>query len=82
MVLIWSGLAGGDADMCAIIVCVNSVLQVSDFVDLEHYTLIDKTPSHRWSCSHLMRSSCSIFLVEDQTKYLLCTMASQKMSES
>lgn len=29
MVLIWSGLAGGDADMCAILVCVNSVLQVS-----------------------------------------------------
>jgi len=28
MVLIWSGLAGGNADMCAIIVCVNSVLQM------------------------------------------------------
>ena len=47
MVLIWSGLAGGDADMCAIIVCVNSVLQVSGRVDLAHYTSIDKTPSAR-----------------------------------
>lgn len=33
MVLIWTGLAGGDADMCAILVCVNSVLQVSDRVE-------------------------------------------------
>lgn len=30
MVLIWSGLAGGDPEYCAsaILVCVNSVLQV------------------------------------------------------
>jgi hypothetical protein len=28
MVLIWSGLAQGDAEYCAILVCVNSVLQV------------------------------------------------------
>ena len=38
MVLIWSGLAGGDADMCAILVCVNSVLQVSGGGGYARYT--------------------------------------------
>jgi ACR3 family arsenite efflux pump ArsB len=58
MVLVWTGLAGGDGDMCAIIVCVNSVLQVSNCLKKAHYSLIDDAAHHRWSCSHPMRSSC------------------------
>jgi arsenite transporter len=34
MVLIWSGLAQGDAEYCAILVCVNSVLQVCFYTGL------------------------------------------------
>ncbi|KAG8711549.1 hypothetical protein FRC09_020536, partial [Ceratobasidium sp. 395] len=31
MVLIWNGLAGGDMEYCAILVCINSILQVALF---------------------------------------------------
>jgi ACR3 family arsenite efflux pump ArsB len=34
MVLIWSGLAQGDGEYCAILVCVNSILQVCIYTRL------------------------------------------------
>ncbi len=47
MVLIWNGLAGGDAEYCAILVAVNSILQMVLFAPLAIFFLrvISHTPT-------------------------------------
>ncbi|KAM3456893.1 hypothetical protein MY5147_003984 [Beauveria neobassiana] len=47
MVLIWNGLAGGDAEYCAILVAVNSILQMVLFAPLALFFLrvISHTPT-------------------------------------
>ncbi|KAM3520085.1 hypothetical protein NHJ13051_007080 [Beauveria bassiana] len=47
MVLIWNGLAGGDAEYCAILVAVNSILQMVLFAPLAVFFLrvISHTPT-------------------------------------
>ncbi|KAI9826198.1 MAG: hypothetical protein M1826_006713 [Phylliscum demangeonii] len=55
MVLIWTGLAGGDSEYCAILVAVNSILQMVLFAPLA--ILFLQTISHSTSSSSSSSSS-------------------------
>ena len=58
MVLIWTGLAGGDAEYCAILVAVNSLLQMILYAPLAilFVNVISRDPSSRVSYSVVGRS--------------------------
>ncbi|KAM0743892.1 hypothetical protein ACQRIT_001206 [Beauveria bassiana] len=62
MVLIWNGLAGGDAEYCAILVAVNSILQMVLFAPLAVFFLrvISHTPTTTTTADGLRGLSYSV----------------------
>ncbi|KAJ9254086.1 putative arsenite efflux transporter ArsB [Paecilomyces variotii] len=64
MVLIWTGLAGGDSEYCAILVAINSILQMVLFapIALLFIGVIGKDDDHNSSNYSIAAKSVGVFL--------------------
>ncbi|KAL1850865.1 arsenicals resistance [Paecilomyces lecythidis] len=64
MVLIWTGLAGGDGEYCAILVAINSILQMVLFapICLFFVSVIGKNDDHNSSNYSIAAKSVGVFL--------------------
>ncbi|GAD99275.1 arsenite efflux transporter ArsB, puative [Paecilomyces variotii No. 5] len=64
MVLIWTGLAGGDGEYCAILVAINSILQMVLFapITLFFVGVIGKDDDHNSSTYSIAAKSVGVFL--------------------
>ena len=74
MVLIWTDLAGGDGDYCAVLVAVNSILQIVLFAPLAvFYVEVVSRSSEKIDVSYQqVAKSVVIFLGMFQPRYHLC----------
>ncbi|EHK18289.1 uncharacterized protein TRIVIDRAFT_47474 [Trichoderma virens Gv29-8] len=64
MVLIWNGLAGGNNEYCAILVAINSILQMVLFAPLAIFfiSIIDKDPNGIRVSYSVVATSVAVFL--------------------
>ncbi|KAI8628223.1 sodium bile acid symporter family-domain-containing protein [Xylariaceae sp. FL1651] len=64
MVLIWTGLAGGDGEYCAILVAINSILQIVLFAPLAVFfiRIISHESGHRDVPYDVVATSVAVFL--------------------
>jgi ACR3 family arsenite transporter len=83
MVLIWNELAGGDADYCAVLVAINSILQIVLFAPFSIFYL--RIVSHDNDDSQIGYSvvarSVAVFLGMHSPEHLILAFCSSNTQE-